>query len=142
MDREQIFQRVVESAERFGPRNPQEFRLLESQLSKCSAEEIFYGLLFVFSRSEVGVPNFSRQELAGRLLEKLNPNYKFELSTALRSVIEAFNPSVEQLPMHFARVYGKEKLLNELSYIEREPTTERAQVGIETIRWWLSCSKS
>jgi hypothetical protein len=70
MDREDIYRRVIEVAERFGPGNPQEVKLLSSQLTKCEAAEVFAGLLLVFSRSVPTEANYPKQELAGRMLEK------------------------------------------------------------------------
>jgi hypothetical protein len=65
MDREQIYQRIIESADRFGPNNPQQFQLFGSMLAKCNPEEVFWGLTLVFQRSIA----YNHQELAGRLLE-------------------------------------------------------------------------
>jgi hypothetical protein len=53
------------------------------------------------SNDPVGV--YPRQELAGRLLEKIKPMYRFELEPGIRAVLPRYNLSIEQLPQHFAR---------------------------------------
>mgnify|MGYP000341272130 CR=1 FL=1 len=137
MDSEQIYLRVIESAEQFGPGNPQEFKLLGSQLAKCKPKDIFSALMLVFSRSEVGANNFPKQELAGRLLDKMKLKTKFDLEATIRSVIPAYDPSVEQLPYHFASIHGKDAVVNQLLQIEIEETDERVLACLKTMKWWL-----
>ncbi len=137
MDSEQIYQRIIESAERFGPGNPQEFKLFGSLLSKCNPKDVFAGIILVFSRSEVEANNFPKQELAGRLLDKMKPATKFDIEATIRSILPAYNPSIEQLPYHFARIHGKEAVLGQLLALEKEDLDERSRGSSETMRWWL-----
>jgi hypothetical protein len=138
MNRREIFEKVVDSADRFGPRNPQQSRFFESLLNKCSHEEVFYGLLTVFIECPIDERHFQRQELAGRLLEKFRPSYKFDLESTLRAVLRNYNASIEQLPRHFAHVHGTCAVIVALDKVVREDLTEREKSCVRTMRWWLT----
>jgi hypothetical protein len=138
MNRREIFEKVVDSADRFGPRNPQQSRFFGSLLNKCSHEEIFYGLLAVFIECPIDEKHFQRQELAGRLLGKFRPNYKFDLESTLRAVLPNYNASIEQLPRHFAHVHGTFAVILALEKVAREDLTERERICVRTMRWWLT----
>ncbi len=138
MNRLEIFETVVDSADRFGARNPQQSKYFGSRLNKSSPEEVFYGLLAVFIECPIDERWFQRQELAGRLLEKTKPSYHFELESTLRAVLPNYNASVEQLPQHFARIHGISAVVATLDKVERDNLTGREQTCIKTMRWWLT----
>jgi hypothetical protein len=137
VDREAVYSRVVEVAERFGANNPQELKLLSSQLSKCEAVEVLEGLLLVFTRSEAAESNYRKQELAGRMLEKLNPKAPISLSPTLRAILPAYNLSIEQVPQYLAGRCGKETVLRELVLRESQEGDLKAKGAARTMRWWL-----
>ncbi len=137
MNRDEIFERVVKSADDFGAGNPQQFQQFGTLLAKCRHEEIFYGLLKVFVDCPHDSKLFSRQELAGRLLIKMKPYYKFDLHTTIKSVLPNYNPSIEQLPYYFVVMYGLDTVLKAFDVIESEPLSEREKACITTMRWWL-----
>jgi len=137
MDREDVCRRVTEVAERFGCGNPQENKQLSSQLAKGQPAEVLAGLLLVFSRSVPTASNYRKQELAGRMLEKVKPNAPVELAATLRAVLPAYNPSVEQVPQYLAGRFGKEAVIQELVRLEAEEHDPRSKAGAKTMRWWL-----
>jgi hypothetical protein len=137
MDREDIYRRVVEVAERFGPGNPQELKQLSSQLRKLPPTEVLAGLLLVFTRSEANESNYPKQELAGRMLEKLNPKAPIDLFETIRSLLPGYNPSIEQVPQYLAGQFGKDAVIKELTFIESEEGDSRASASAKTMRWWL-----
>jgi hypothetical protein len=137
MDREDIYRRVLEIAERFGPDRPQEVRLLSSQLTKCQPVEVLAGLLLVFTRSEPAESNYRKQELAGRMLEKLNPKAQIDLRSTLREVLPAYNVSIEQVPQYLAGRCGEDLVIQQLQLFEAEAHDPRATAAAKTMRWWL-----
>jgi hypothetical protein len=137
MDREDICRRVVEIAERFGPDRPQEVKLLSSQLTKCHPAEVLAGLMLVFTRSEPRSANYRKQELAGRMLEKLNPKASIDLPSTLRQVLPAYNVSIEQVPQYFAGRFGKDSVIQELRLFEAGDNDPRSKAAAKTMRWWL-----
>ncbi len=137
MDRENIYRRVVEVAEQFGAGNPQDTRLLSSQLTKCEPVEVLAGLLLVFTRSEPTEANYRKQELAGRMLEKLNPKAPIDLAPTLHAVLPVYNPSIEQVPQYLAGRCGKESVIQELLLFESEEHDPRSKAAARTMRWWL-----
>lgn len=141
MDRREIFKRVVESADRFGAGNPQQFRFFGSILSKCKPEEVFHGLLAVFVECPWDEKHFQRQEFAGRLLEKIRPLSPFELDVTIRQVLPMYDLSIEQVPYHFARVHGREKVLEVLDRLAKEDLSDQELTAIETMWWWLTGKK-
>jgi hypothetical protein len=70
----------------------------------------------------------------------MKPHYSFDLTTILRSIIDNWDVSVEQLPIHFARVHGKDAVLRELSMMGKEYLPEGSLLHrkIGTMRWWLT----
>jgi hypothetical protein len=140
MDREQIYQSVIEFANRHVAFSPQEDHRWGSLLAKCKPVEVFWGLILVFQRSK----STQHQEIAGYLLDKMRPrlrlDYLVDLGEVLLSVIDNWNVSVEQLPVHLSRVYGKEAFLQELSIMSKESLPEGSlrYRKIETMGWWLT----
>jgi len=136
MDREQIYQEIINS---YGPVDPREDHRWGSMLAQCRPEEIFWGCMFVFQRG-----NINYQSFAGYLLDKMKPKvrpyYLHNLGEILRSVIDDWNVEVPQLPYHLARSYGKEAILQELSIMSKEAIPEGSlrYRKIMTMGWWLS----
>ncbi len=137
MDREDICRRVTEIAEQFGCGNPQENKKLSKQLAKNQSAEVLAGLLLVFSRSIPTASNYQKQELAGRMLGKVKPKPTVDLAGALRAVLPAYDPSIEQVPQYFSTCYGKEAVIQELVRFETEEHDPRSKAGAKTMRWWL-----
>jgi len=137
MDRNEIRERVLASADRFGAGNQQQFRLLGSLLSKCQPAETSAALLSVFTDLPRDDKHFQRQELAGRLLEKMKPLTSFDLEATARAALPNYNPSIEQLPYHFVRVHGLQAVLDTLEKIAL--TAEARELScIKTMQWWLA----
>jgi hypothetical protein len=137
MDREDIHTRVVETAERFGPGNPQQFKLLCSQFAAAGPDEVLAGLLLVVARSDPLASNYDRQELAGRILAKVHPKAAVDLARCLREVLPSYNASIEQIPRYLESRCGKEAVLRELRVVEAEHPQTRMAASSRTMRWWL-----
>lgn len=76
MNRIEISKIIADSADRFGARNPQQFNFLLSRFTKNFADELGHGLLDLFCTAPDGHKNSERQELAGRLLVALSPQFE------------------------------------------------------------------
>jgi hypothetical protein len=138
MNRREIFERVVESADRFGAGNPQQSKFFGSTLNKCAPAEVFNGLLAVFVECPFDERHYYRQELAGRLLEKIKPMYRFELEPTIRAVLPRYDLSIEQLPQHFARVHGRKDVLDVLDRLAVASLPDQELVAVRTMWWWLT----
>lgn len=136
-NREAIYQRVIDTADRYGPGDPQQLKLFGDLLAQCAPAETLAGLLLVFERSVVGSANYPKQELAGRLLAMIKPKAGLSIGPTLRAVLPAYDPSIEQLPQYLAQVVGRDAVLAELRTIEAEEVASRTSAAARTMRWWL-----
>jgi hypothetical protein len=134
MDASAIFNKVIESATRYGARNPQQYKLLVAQLKKYAPEAVFDGLLQVFSE---GPSEFEVQELAGVLLKEVAPVSSFDLEAALLSVKENYNLSVEQLPFHLVKIHGKDATTIAIKRLLSVTQSEKSRRSLETMLWWI-----
>lgn len=137
MNRYDISRRVHAIADRFGADNPQEFRLLSSQLARAEPDEVVAGLLLAASGGNPDQSNSDRQELAGRLLATLNPQGELDLARSLREILPAYDLSVEEIPRYLAGRCGREAVLSELRLIESTCLDTRTAASAKTMRWWL-----
>ena len=133
---EDIYAKVIISADRFGGNNFQQVKQLIFWLSKCKPQEVFEGLFKIFLLED---KYLQRQELAGNLLFQIKPKAKFNLLEKLFSCLETYNLSVEELPWYFVDIFGKEYVLNTLNIINNKNfLSNKAKRSLETIKWWVN----
>lgn len=137
MNSTEIYFKVVDSADRFGAANPQQLEFLCSVLSKCESNALSVALVDVFAKNEAIKTSFERQELAGRLLEKLKPKCFLVLTDVIRSTISHWDVSVEQFPRYLAYVYGKAALISALENKLENEADEKIKHALKTMRWWI-----
>jgi hypothetical protein len=137
MDRNEIFDIVAMSADKFGARNPQQFKLLHSRLSKADDDEVFHGLLGLFIEVSSPDKNVERQELAGRLLEQCCPQASFDLAATMQDVLPNYELSVEQLPYYFAAIHGVAAVVETLENFESKSPSANTLRAIQTMAFWL-----
>lgn len=139
MRREDIRAEVIETARRFGDRNPQEFQRLTRLAARTVPKESVQGLLSVFSQPSVGGSTATEQELAGKVLAALpaiSPS-DLPLEPFLRSTLQNYDRSVEQLPRYLALVHGEQAVQGELAGLLEQALSERERAAAETMAWWL-----
>jgi hypothetical protein len=137
MNSTEIYFKVVDSADRFGAANPQQLEFLCSVLSKCESDALSVALIDVFAKCGVIKTSFERQELAGRILEKLKPKCFLVLTDIIRSTIPHWDVSVEQFPRYLAHVYGKAILIVALENKLENESDEKIKHALKTMRWWI-----
>ncbi|CAN7557025.1 hypothetical protein [Variovorax paradoxus] len=138
MKRDEVLTTVLQSADRFGADNPQQFAFLRSRLSRCPSDEVFAGLFAVFVERAPKELRSPRQELAGRLLDTAEATVAFDLVECIRASLPIYDLSVEQLPRYFGRVFGKQAAINALVFIESiDDLNETEAAAARTMRWWL-----
>lgn len=138
MKREDIFRAVLDSADRFGADNPQQFALWQSRLARCESAEVFEGLFRVFVECVPGAAQFPRQKLAGRLLAAMAPFSEFDLARCVQAALPNYNLSVEQLPQFFAQAHGRQAVIDVLIATEAAGDLEEPEeTSARTMRWWL-----
>lgn len=139
MNREHIRADVVETARRFGDRNPQESKRLERIISRADLPEAVHGLLAVFTEPTEPHSVSNEQELAGKLLAALPalPAEIVPLDAVLRAALPHYDRSVEQFPRYLARVHGDSVVIGRLDALLREQLTDGQRAAAETMAWWL-----
>ena len=128
---------VVESASRFGCRNPQQVKYLVSRLGKVSEAEVAEGLLRVFTQGAAPPGGSAAQELAGQLLVALHPKATVNLGDVLRAALARYELSVEQLPAYLRYLFGANHVLAELQQLECELLSESERRALHAMRFWL-----
>ena len=139
MNREHIRADVVETARRFGYRNPQEGKRLERIVTRTELPEAVHGLLAVFTEPTGSSSVSNEQELAGRLLAVLPalPAESVPLDAVLRAALPHYDRSVEQFPCYLARVHGDSQVIERLDALLQEHLTDGQRAAAETMAWWL-----
>ncbi|MDP9603293.1 UNVERIFIED_ORG: hypothetical protein J2W38_003082 [Variovorax paradoxus] len=138
MKRDEIRTVVLQSADRFGADNPQQLAVLRSRLSRCAPAEVFAGLFAVFIEGAPKELRYQRQELAGRLFDTAEPTNQFDLVECIRASLPCYDLSVEQLPLYFVRVFGKDAVINVLVSVQSIEDLSDAEIAAaRTMRWWL-----
>lgn len=128
---------VVESASRFGDRNPQQVKYLTSRFRDVEETAVAHGLLRVFTEGAGPPEGSAAQELAGQLLEALCPKSSLELSEILSAALSRYELSVEQFPLYLALTFGKWQMLAELDRLENAMQLEAEYRAIQTMKFWL-----
>ena len=128
---------VVDSASRFGFRNPQQAKYLASRFSKVAEPEVAEGLLRVFTHGAAPPEGSAAQELAGQLLVALHPKAEVNLGQVLRAALARYELSVEQFPQYLCAVFGINHVLAELRQLEHELLSEQEHRALQTMRFWL-----
>lgn len=128
---------VAESALRFGDRNPQQFRQLQSRLQKLDPGTVAIGLLKAFTEGE-GPPGGSAvQELSGKLLAEIRPVARFDLGATLRAALPRYELSVEQFPQYLRLTFGAAPLLQELTALEESNLSDQERRSLRAMLFWL-----
>ena len=128
---------VVESASRFGDRNPQQLNYLTTRLRHLAEETVAQGLLRVFTDGPAPPEGSAAQELAGQLLAALRPRAEVSLSEVLAPALGRYELSVEQLPHYLGSLLGREQVLAELDRLEPSALSEHERRALQTMRFWL-----
>jgi hypothetical protein len=139
MHREQIRAAVVNSAHRYGDRNPQQFEQLERLVKRSDLAEAVHGLLSVFMVQSEARLRSAQQELAGKLLDVLPALAPADvpLNATLAAVLPNYDLSVEQLPRYLARVHGDRAVIERLAEVRRESLPPDHESAAKTMTWWL-----
>ena len=128
---------VVESAARFGDRNPQQFKHLTSRLQKVPQSELAHGLLQVFMQGSAPPKGSAAQELAGRLLVELRPKAELDLKAVLSAALPRYELSVEQFPQYLGSRFGLDQVLTELEALAGGQLSEQERRSLQTMQFWL-----
>jgi hypothetical protein len=92
MNRDEIFERVVKSADDFGAGNPQQFQQFGTLLAKCRHEEIFYGLLKVFVGLTFASSATSTQPIIVQFLNSVITGFLFTLLWVIAPYASSYTP--------------------------------------------------
>ena len=131
----QISNKVIRSADRFGPSNTQQLKQLNFSLSKCEPQEVFDGLIQIFTNAH---PNFvARQSLAGYLLFEIKPQANFDIKNTLIKILPFYELSVEELPYYLVSQLSLEIVKEEVNNIEIEQLSNKEKRALDTINYWL-----
>lgn len=134
-DSQTIYKKVTVSADKYGHRNPQQFKQLTFCIAQSAPQDAYDGLIRIFTEASSNASN--RQELAGRLLFKVNPTAQFDVKRILEASLEFYDLSVEELPFYLVSQAGLEKVIDEADKISETQLTERQTRALNTIKYWL-----
>lgn len=135
MDREEIYDLVIDIADRKGSTDAQMLKHLKQKLEKLPVEELFYGLYKVFLSNEKDY--FNRQQLAGKMLFKIRPSLRFDLPKVIKDCLSTYNLSIEELPFYLRDLCGIERVKLAISQVEDMPLNESEKNSLETFKFWL-----
>ena len=133
--RDRILERLHEASERFGL-NPQQVHHIQRVACHADPAEVFAALFAVFEQTPRPEHGYHDQEYAGRALLAATPPCSLALSEAIRRALPNWNVSVEQLPLYFVEVFGKQVTLDTLNEMERSNPSKRDRSVLGTMRYW------
>ena len=136
-NKDTIFEKVIEVADKYGPRNPQQIKQFNTILRKCDKTEVFEGLYRVFLFDD-SPKKFERQQLAGVLLFKTKPRVHVDLAERISLLLETWDVSVEEVPWYFAELCGVEKVNIAIGKVRNYTLSKNERTALDTIEWWLS----
>jgi hypothetical protein len=129
----EITTRIVDAADKYSPRNPQQLKQLHTALCHADPKEVYFGIMAVFR-----IPRFGPQEVAGRLLMGIKPRPREPLESIVRNSLATWDLSVEELPWYLAEKFGAKEILSTLDALETESTrSDQELVAIRSFRFWL-----
>ena len=135
MNRIEIYDKVIESADKHGSTNPQIIKHLRASFRRVEAKELFEGLFKVFLNTDGD--KFNRQQLSGKLLHKIQPRTFIDLADVIKSCLDTWDVSVEELPFYFRDVCGIERVVKAFNIIRVANLNENEINSLETMEWWL-----
>ena len=130
----QITEKVLDVADRFGSRNPQQLKQLKFVFSKRDPEEVFEGLFSVLCMDCKN--KFERHQLAGELLYSVRPRLHLELLDRIHLTLASWNVSVEEWPWYLVDLCGLDRVLSAASDLEAYPLSEDERRRLNTLVWW------
>ena len=134
----QITREILERADRFGSRNPQELKLLRKALGSSDPQTLFDALFAAIVDESDPLKAAERQQLAGRLLLMLEPPCPHPAKNVIRLLITTWDVSVEEIPWYLSNVLGKDMVLDAVSELLREPLNDVERKKVETVRYWVT----
>lgn len=137
MNRDQILGLIKSRAIKFGYANPQQIDFLYSRLKKFDQNEVLHGLIMIFTRGESSLRDSAAQELAGKLLTKLQIKGDIDLCETLTYSLSQYELSVEEFPCYLAGLFGLEQVRSALNEIAKTKLTETELRALNTMRFWL-----
>ena len=135
MTEEEIYSLVIDIADRKGSTDQQMLKHLKQKLEKQLPDDLFNGLYRVFLSSEGDY--FNRQQLAGKMLYKIRPRLHVELVAIIKSCLDTYNLSIEELPFYLKELCGIDRLKAAMAEIEAMPLNKNEQTSLDTFKFWL-----
>ena len=137
-DHQKIVDMVRDTADRFGPSNPQEIKKLISYCQKASDRNVFFALFSFFYDPSLQENKFQRQQVAGTLLFELAPASALELECSIYSAAKTWDYSIEELPWYWCKVFGTNVVVNFLNNLLPDIEDKETIKSIQTMLFWCS----
>jgi hypothetical protein len=113
----------------------QRYQQLLNAFRKRESSLVADSLLDIIASMD-GEDGYAIQDLAGKLLLELNPHPSHTLPDIVRSILPAWNKSVEEIPWYLALHYGEEALCACVA-LAVKGGDERLRDQARTFEWWL-----
>ncbi|MBF9220622.1 hypothetical protein [Hymenobacter ruricola] len=130
---EDVENEILNSVNKYGQHQGLRIGQLTRVLQKANPEIIVEGVIRILERRS-NADTFSQQELAGRVLEIVQPKSQKDLKEVLQRVLKGWDKSVEQFPFWLRNNYGINEL--KVAFAELE-LTEMEKDKLQTLKWWL-----
>lgn len=137
-DRQKIVDIVRDTADRFGPSNPQEIKKLISYCQKAPECNVFFALFSFFYDPSLQENKFQRQQVAGRLLFELAPASALELEGSIYAAAKTWDYSIEELPWYWCKEFGASAVVEFLNDLLPEIEDKETIKSIQTMLFWCS----
>lgn len=111
---EDIKKEILISSDKFDEVGDLRIRQLINILPKVNEEIVIEGIIRVFEDDTRPDTLFRDQELAGKILETINPKSQKDLKEIIKRTLKNWDKSIEQLPVWLRNNYGLEKLKRRL----------------------------
>ena len=136
LNRNQIIEKVCNSADKYGSSNPQQLEQLIFVFSRASQREAFFGLFAFFYDPSLQENEYERQKLAGIILLTICPEPALKLDGSVYAAALTWNFSVEELPWYWCKTFGSSVVITFITGLIAD-SDEQLTKSLETMLFWL-----
>lgn len=127
-------QKVLDVADEFGSRNPQQRKQLKAQFSRYQPEDVFEGLFAILCMDCEN--RFERHQLAGKLLYAIRPRLYIKLVERIRPTLRSWNVSIEEWPWYLVDLCGSDRVLEAATELASQPLSDDERNRLDVFVWW------
>ncbi len=135
--RDKVVVKIHSASDQYSSINQQQYNQLVFALKRMPTEDAFEALYAVFLDTSRPQKRPLDQEYAGKLLLATTPLCTRPPLPIIKGILHNYDFSVEELPLYFAAMFGKNAVLRMLEGLISEELTPRERRSLETFVYWL-----